>query len=88
MSHVSPPNLGNVITNSTWRKVIYGIYVVAAIVIGGAGVYFAAVGLPLPQEIVGAQAVIAYLAIPIGALALVNTPEKSKPFTGDEGLSQ
>lgn len=88
MSHVAPPNLGNVIVNPSWRKIIYGIYVVAAVIIGGAGVYFPAVGEALPQIVVGAQAVIAYLAIPVGALALVNTPEKKSPFGDGEGIFQ
>jgi hypothetical protein len=70
----SVPNLGNVITNGAARKVIYGLYVVAAVILGGIAVYFPAVQQPAPEWLLGAQAVIAYLAIPVGALALVNTP--------------
>ena len=69
----STPNLGNVVENSTARKVIYGAYTVAAIVIGGVAAYFLGIQSPIPQEVIGAQAVIAYLAIPIGGLALANT---------------
>lgn len=69
----STPNLGNVVENSTARKVIYGAYTVAAIVIGGVAAYFLGIQTPIPQEVIGAQAVIAYLAIPVGGLALANT---------------
>lgn len=69
----STPNLGNVVENSTARKVIYGAYTVAAIVIGGVAAYFLGIQSPIPQEVIGAQAVIAYLAIPVGGLALANT---------------
>ena len=69
----STPNLGNVVENSTARKVIYGAYTVAAIVIGGVAAYFHGIQTPIPQEVIGAQAVIAYLAIPVGGLALANT---------------
>lgn len=69
----STPNLGNVVENSTARKAIYGAYTVAAIVIGGVAAYFLGIQTPIPQEVIGAQAVIAYLAIPVGGLALANT---------------
>lgn len=69
----STPNLGNVVENTTARKVIYGAYTVAAIVIGGVAAYFLGIQSPIPQEVIGAQAVIAYLAIPVGGLALANT---------------
>ena len=69
--------LGNIITNPVARKVIYSVYAIAALAVGGIIAYFFSIGVQLPVEIVGAQAVIAYLAIPVGALALANTPPKS-----------
>lgn len=71
------PNLGNVITSATVRKAIYGVYAGAAVVVGGCAAYFLGTGHNLPEIVTGAQAVVAYLAIPIGGLALVNTASSS-----------
>jgi hypothetical protein len=68
------PNLGNVITSGTIRKIVYGTYAVAALIVGGAAAYFLGIDQPIPELVTGAQAVVAYLAIPVGALALANTP--------------
>lgn len=70
---IQTPDLGNVIESSRARKVIYGVYALAAVAAGGVAAYFLGIGHPIPQEVVGAQAVIAYLAIPVGGLALANT---------------
>jgi hypothetical protein len=70
----SAPNLGNIIGNPKARKVIYGGYALAALVVGGFAAYFLSVGHNLPEWLVGAQGVVAYLGIPIGGLALANTP--------------
>lgn len=63
-------NLGNIIKNGTARAVIYGAYVIAALVVGGVDVYF---GDNDPSWVPNALALIAYLAIPIGGLAAVNS---------------
>ena len=73
MTTPTAPNLGNVIPNGTARKIIYGIYAGGAIIVGGIGAYFLGIGHGLPETVIGAQAVVAYLAIPIGGLALANT---------------
>jgi hypothetical protein len=73
MSENSTPDLGNVIKNDTARKVIYGTYAVGAVVVGGIAAYFLGIQVPVPTEVIGAQAVIAYLGIPVGGLALANT---------------
>lgn len=70
------PNLGVVVTNTTARKIIYGTYAVAALIVGGVAAYFLGVQAPTPEPVIGAQAVIAYLGIPVGALAVVNTNSK------------
>lgn len=67
------PNIGNVISNPTARRVVYGAYAVAAVIVGGTAAYFLGVQTPIPEPVIGAQAVIAYLGIPIGGLALANT---------------
>jgi xanthine/uracil permease len=68
------PNLGNIIPSGTARRIVYGTYAVAAVIVGGIAAYFIATGHPLPEPVVGAQGVIAYLGIPVGGLALANTP--------------
>ncbi|UAJ78300.1 hypothetical protein IT072_02310 [Leifsonia sp. ZF2019] len=71
-------NLGNVISSNLARKIIYGAYAVAGVVVGGAGAYFLATGHTVPEVIIGAQGVITYLAIPVGGLALANTSSAPK----------
>lgn len=63
-------NLGNVISNATARAVIYGAYVLGALVVGGVDVWF---GDADPSWVPQAQAVVAYLAIPVGGLAAINS---------------
>jgi hypothetical protein len=73
-SNVPTPNdLSRVVTSATARKVIYGAYVLGLIGAGATTVGFAAVGGDLPQAIVVTNAVLGYLGIPIGGLALANT---------------
>jgi len=76
---MSTPNLGVVITNARARRVIYGAYVIALVVAGAAQAWFAALQLAQPSALVGALAVLAYLGIPIGGLALANTSAGSGP---------
>jgi xanthine/uracil permease len=73
------PNIGSVITSGTIRKYVYGVYAVAALIVGGAAAYFLGIDVEIPQVVIGSQAVIAYLAIPVGALALANTSSANKP---------
>jgi len=74
MTNSTPPNLGAVITNPRARKVVYGVYAIGAFAIGGVAAYFLGIGQPIPEVVVGAQAVAAYTGIGVGALALANTP--------------
>jgi hypothetical protein len=67
------PDLGNVISSGKARKIIYGCYAGAAVVVGGVAAYFLGTGAPEPTAVLGALAVVAYLGIPIGGLALANT---------------
>lgn len=71
------PNLGNVITNPTARKTVYGAYAIGAFIIGGISAYFLGVGQPIPEIVTGAQAVAAYVGIGVGGLALANTPSNA-----------
>ncbi len=66
-------NLGNIVKNATARAVIYGAYVIAALVVGGIQVGFSAIEAVQPDWVGAAQAVIAYLAIPVGGLAAINS---------------
>lgn len=72
------PNLGTVIGSPRARKLVYGVYAVAAVIVGGVAAYFLGVQADMPEAVVGAQAVIAYLAIPVGGLALVNTTSRGE----------
>lgn len=71
----TPPNLGNIITSATARKIIYGVYGIAVVILGAAQVGYSTLG-PQPSWLSVALNVAAYLAVPISALALANT---SKP---------
>ncbi|WP_440708837.1 hypothetical protein [Herbiconiux sp. YIM B11900] len=74
----TPPNLGNVIPSGIIRQTIYGVYAGSAVVVGGIAAYFLGIGSVIPEGVTGAQAVIAYLAIPIGGLALANTGSSAR----------
>ena len=63
--------LADVITWQRARQVIYGLYVVATVVFGAIQV-----AAPHIDWVEAALLVIAYLAIPIGSLALANPTEK------------
>lgn len=74
MSTTTPPNLGIVITNPTVRKRIYGSYIVLLVIAGAIQVAYAAIQLGQPVWLVAVVAVLGYLGIPVGGLALVNSP--------------
>ncbi len=73
MSTTPTPNLGTIITSGLARKVIYGVYVVLIVIAGGIQVAFAAVSTDQPTWLTAGLAVLAYLGVPIGGLALANT---------------
>lgn len=67
-------SLGTVITNPNVRKVIYGIYIVAGVILGAVQVAFASIaGAGQPDWLTVSLAVYAFLSVPVGSLALVNT---------------
>ena len=70
---MSTPNLGSVISDATIRKVIYSAYVIALVLVGAAQVAYAAVSVATPSWLTIALAVLAYLGVPVGGLALANT---------------
>lgn len=74
-----PNDLGKVITNSRARKMIYGTYIVALVGAGGTQVAYAALEQGQPSWLIATVAVLGYLGIPVGGLALANTP------SGDPG---
>ena len=69
----SAANIGAVIKSPTARKRIYGTYAVFAIAVGAVAAGFLPLADELPPWLQAAQAVVAYLAIPIGGLAAANT---------------
>lgn len=83
MSTTTPPNLGIVITSPTARKTIYGTYIILLVVAGAVQVAYAAIQLGQPAWLIAALAVLAYLGIPVGGLALVNSPTTSTPVYDD-----
>lgn len=67
-------NLGSVIQNASVRKIVYGLYVIAGVFFGAASVGFAATGGGvIPEWVTVGLAVLGYLSIPVGGLALANT---------------
>lgn len=74
MSTTTPPNLGIVVTNARARKIIYAAYIVLLVIAGAIQVAFAAIQAGQPVWLVAALAVLAYLGIPVGGLALANSP--------------
>lgn len=68
------PDLGKVINSAYARRLIYSVYVVAILVLGAFQVGFAASSAGVqPEWLTVALAVAAYLGVPIGGLAAVNT---------------
>lgn len=74
MSNVTP-NLGNIITNPLIRKTIYGVYVILIVIAGALQVAYASVESfgGQPDWLTAGLAVLAYLGVPVGGLALANT---------------
>lgn len=86
MSVSSPPNLGVIIANTRARKIVYGSYVIALVLAGASQVGYAAVQITQPDWLTAALAILTYLGIPVGGLALANAPTTSKPFGDGEGV--
>lgn len=82
------PNLGVIVSNPTARKVIYGIYGVGAIAVGGLSAYTLALGDGFPRELIGAQAVVAYAGLLIATLGFGNTPKAGTPPLLDLPVAQ
>lgn len=76
MSTPTSNNLGNIVESARVRKAIYAVYVVAIIVIGAIQVGFAAISAGQPEWLTVSLAVAAYLGVPVGGLAAVNTSTK------------
>jgi hypothetical protein len=77
----SGKDLGKIITNERARHAIYSTYVIACVVSTAVQVGLAAVEIPQPPPFAAGMAVLGYLAIPVGGLALANTaapPRRSR----------
>lgn len=73
MSTPTPSNLGVIVKNAKARAVIYGGYVVAIIAAGATQVAYASLEQGQPDWLVASLAVLAYLGVPVGTLAVANT---------------
>ncbi|NUS54748.1 MAG: hypothetical protein HOV66_07780 [Streptomycetaceae bacterium] len=60
------------------RRIVYALFWVAGLVVGSVQVWAVAVETTTPAWVKGAQAVLAFLAIPIGYTAAQNIVEKQK----------
>lgn len=69
-------NLGAVITDPMVRRMIYSGYVVLLIVAGAAQAGFAALHQTTPGWLAVVLAVLGYLGVPVGGLAVANTKTK------------
>jgi hypothetical protein len=76
-------NLGAVITDPMVRRMIYSAYVVLLIVAGAAQAGFAALHQTTPGWLAVVLAVLGYLGVPVGGLAVANT--KTKPAAVAKG---
>lgn len=79
MSTTSAPNIGTIITSTTARKIIYGTYIILLVIAGAIQVAYVAIALGQPTWLVAALAVLTYLGIPVGGLALANSPTAGPP---------
>lgn len=76
---MSNQNLGNVIDSALARKIIYSVYIVLGVILGAVQVGFAAIeGAGQPDWLTIALAVYAFLSVPLGSLAVSNTPTPAK----------
>jgi hypothetical protein len=66
-------DLGTIVTSATARKAIYSVYVLAALAVTGTQIAFASIQVAQPSWLIATLAVIAYLGIPVGTLAISNT---------------
>lgn len=74
MTTPTPNDLSKVITSARVRRIIYTVYVVGIIVLGALQVAYAALdGVATPDWLAVGLAVAAYLGIPVGTLAAINT---------------
>jgi hypothetical protein len=65
--------LGVIVKNAKARAYIYGGYVVAIIVAGAAQVGYASLELAQPDFLTASLAILTYLGVPVGTLAVANT---------------
>jgi hypothetical protein len=76
MSNPIVPNasdLGVIVKNARVRAGIYSAYVIAIIAAGATQVAFASLELAQPDFLIASLAVLAYLGVPVGTLAVANT---------------
>lgn len=72
------PNLGSVITSPAARRVIYAVYVIGVFVAGACSAAFAITEGGNPDWLNVTNAVLLYAGIPVGGLAIANSPSKAQ----------
>lgn len=65
--------LGVIVKNAKARAFIYGGYVIAIIAAGAVQVGYASLEISQPDWLTASLAVLAYLGVPVGTLAVANT---------------
>lgn len=78
-------DLGVIITSSRVRQLIYSVYVLTLVLASAIQVGYSALHVGPPSWLVVTIAVLAYLGIPVGGLAVANTSTKSWTGSGTQG---
>lgn len=77
MTQTTTAGLNTVITSPLARRIIYGTWVIAVLIVGALGVWYTNVGQgTIPEALGAAQEVLFWLGVPVGTLAVLNVPEK------------
>ena len=73
-------DIGNVITHPKVRAAIYGIYVIAVVILGGISAAYSVMDMS-PEWLSVANSVMLYLGVPVGTLAVVHTDTRKDSLT-------
>lgn len=76
VSSTNSNDLGAIITHAQTRRIVWAVYVLAGLILGGLSTWFTTTEGSVPVWLQGALAVSAFLAAPFGTLAIANIPSK------------
>jgi hypothetical protein len=80
-------DLGVIVTSNRLRRAIYALYVLALLAAGAVQVAYSSLALPNPSWLIAALAVLAYLGIPVGTIAVSNTVVAPKPTPAPKAVT-